>query len=536
MSRFGSPCSSVNFRSLTIAAIALFFSTSLDLAAARAAATQPLAQAQERSDLTKDQTETQLKATLERLEQHGQKKPEYVETLEQWAEVQYRNDQLTSARDAYKRVLSLSEKIARSQPVTALIGLGHCYYRLGDYPDSIPYYRRALDTLNAQADVDPALLESCLEGLAGAYFHTKQLNQSEELYKRMVDLSEKIYGSKSLQLSWALLSLKDVYQRLGKSDDARRSGEQAAAILREANLQRLQEGMVTRASDSAKHPISLRRADERSLPLIGLVDPVRSISAIILCVHGLGLRNASFASFGKRIAAHGFMVLAIDVRGFGSWQEARGHEQLDLKSCLTDLDGILRLIRKSHPDKPIFLLGESMGGAIVLRTAALHPELIDGVIASVPAAKRFTERGEAIKVGINLIRSPNRAMGVTDVLDRATDDQKAREFWARDPLARFELSPKELIQFQVFMRENVSFAPKIQKLPVLIVQGLKDRLVKPSATIDLYNSLGTEDRDLLMLGTSEHLIFEAIQCTDTAFDTVLAWLNAHLPKLAKPSG
>ncbi len=50
--------------------------------------------------------------------------------------------------------------------------------------------------------------------------------------------------------------------------------------------------------------------------------------AAILCVHGLGLHDGTYADFGQRMAELGYATYAIDVRGFGSFMEAKGRVDL----------------------------------------------------------------------------------------------------------------------------------------------------------------------------------------------------------------
>ena len=59
-------------------------------------------------------------------------------------------------------------------------------------------------------------------------------------------------------------------------------------------------------------------------------------------------------------------------------------------------------------------------------------------------------------------------------------------------------------------------------------QGMKDRLAKPGATIDLFNNLATEDRDLYLVGQCQHLIFEEVDTPDVVFQSLLAWLNNRI--------
>jgi alpha-beta hydrolase superfamily lysophospholipase len=86
--------------------------------------------------------------------------------------------------------------------------------------------------------------------------------------------------------------------------------------------------------------------------------------------------------------------------------------------------------------------------------------------------------------------------------------------WGNDPLSRMKLSPNELIQFQSFMNQNHESAHQITDKPVLIVQGVLDKLVRPEGTVELFNELNTKDKKIVLIPDGEHLIFEENQFTD----------------------
>ena len=240
------------------------------------------------------------------------------------------------------------------------------------------------------------------------------------------------------------------------------------------------------------------------------IAPGRRPVACLLCIHGLGLHAGSFEFLGSKASRRGIAVYAMDVRGFGEWMNAGGKTQVDFDHCLADVKAMLIAIRSNNPNTQVFVLGESMGGAIALRAASLFPELIDGLISSVPAEERFQQKKTSAKVAMNILR-PRRKFDIgSDIVDQATTSESLKQEWKGDPLDRLDLTSKELIQFQMFMNDNHNSAAHITRLPVLIVQGTKDKLVKPEGTWELFNELATEDKVFLAV-PGEHLIFEEAQ-------------------------
>ncbi|MDZ4835914.1 MAG: alpha/beta fold hydrolase [Candidatus Melainabacteria bacterium] len=260
--------------------------------------------------------------------------------------------------------------------------------------------------------------------------------------------------------------------------------------------------------------------------------------ACLLCVHGLGLQSNSYEFFGKEQSNRGLAVYAIDVRGFGAWMNSKGKSKMNFEQCLADVKQTLEAIRAANPGRPVYILGESMGGAIALRAASLYPDLVDGLISSVPAGERFNQGKTSVKVFLNLLTGVNLSNVGKDVVNQATANQKLKSQWQGDPLARLNLTPQELIQFQDFMNSNHDAAKKVLDMPVLFVQGNGDQLVKPEGTWELFNSVASKDKSFFAV-PGEHLIFEEAQTQeagprDQNFRIIQSWLTAKVGRRNRP--
>ena len=265
--------------------------------------------------------------------------------------------------------------------------------------------------------------------------------------------------------------------------------------------------------------------NENFVPVISWSESGVTSWAVLLCLHGLGLHKEVYEPFARKMARVGVKTYALDLRGFGSYRNAPYGTTLDWKSSLGDIETAVKAIRKENPSLPVILLGESMGGAMAIHEAATFPGLVDGVIACVPSGMRYSEKSEEIRTAVGLLRGPSKPMNVApSLLKRVTENTGLQEQWMSDEKSRLLLSPKELITFQYFMNQTGSKAAKMHDLPVLMVQGGQDKLVKESGTADLFKKVGSVDKDLIVLGTSEHLIFEEGQFDEQAVSVISSWL------------
>lgn len=105
----------------------------------------------------------------------------------------------------------------------------------------------------------------------------------------------------------------------------------------------------------------------------------------VVCVHGLVSSAASFARTLLGLRRHCDRVLAIDLPGHGQSPTPAG--RLGTRSLLESLDDALLQVT----ERPAYLLGNSLGGGLVLRFALDHPERVRGVVLSSPAGASLEE-------------------------------------------------------------------------------------------------------------------------------------------------
>lgn len=272
----------------------------------------------------------------------------------------------------------------------------------------------------------------------------------------------------------------------------------------------------------------LNPAFNQDVPLRFWFPSVAAPRAVVVCVHGMCLHSGSYAALAGSLQARGYVVVALDVRGLGTWVNSFGQDFLNLDASLADIHNTVERMHGLFPSTPIFLLGESMGGGIALHSTARNPEHIAGVISSVPGASRFNQAKETFMVLLNLPFGLNRPLNIGDsLLAKATADPNVRQAWKADPLARKTLSPKELISFQLFMSGNGKSAAKIKSKPVLVIQGMDDHLVKPPSTIKLYSLISSSNKTLLKVNSGEHLTFELNQCAPIVLEHVIKWVQSN---------
>ncbi len=106
--------------------------------------------------------------------------------------------------------------------------------------------------------------------------------------------------------------------------------------------------------------------------------------AVIVALHGMNDYANAFAMPGAWLAERGVTTYAYDQRGFGRSPNPglwAGEDALAADAC-----DAVAFARSRHPGVPVFLLGESMGGAVAIAAMMdAEPAQADGVILVAPA-------------------------------------------------------------------------------------------------------------------------------------------------------
>ena len=254
--------------------------------------------------------------------------------------------------------------------------------------------------------------------------------------------------------------------------------------------------------------------------------PAGKPTSVLLCIHGLGLHMGSYRDLAEALKKRGMAVYAVDVRGFGSWF-LKGEPKLDFEGTIADIGKTIEYIQQRYPTTPIYLLGESMGGAVALQAAAHYQDKIKGLICSVPAGDRHQGLSSDMHVGMHVLTGGFRQRfdAGSLVISYATDNPEHRSMWESDPRSRKMYSPSELLTFQHLMNRNMPAAHSLSSLPVLVIQGTKDRLVLGSGTWDVYDHITSPNRKFAISMAAEHLIYENGQCSPEDLQYTLNWMN-----------
>ncbi|MDO8607418.1 MAG: alpha/beta fold hydrolase [Phaeospirillum sp.] len=277
-----------------------------------------------------------------------------------------------------------------------------------------------------------------------------------------------------------------------------------------------------------------RAADGVRLPLRSWLPSGRP-KAVILALHGMNDYSNAFDAPGRALAAQGVATYAYDQRGFGGgphpgfWSSAA--------AMADDLCVAAALLRERHPEAPLYVLGESMGGAVALVAAAAQPPpAVSGLILSAPAVWGRSTMGFFQHTALWLAYrvAPGWTLSGGGLKIQPSDNMEMLRALSRDPLV-IKATRVDAIHGMVDLMDAAQLASADVELPTLLLYGEKDEIIPPAPTwaaIRRLPHLGDGQR-VALYADGWHMLLRDLQAR-VVVDDIVAWIEA--PKAPLPSG
>ncbi|MBK1696087.1 alpha/beta hydrolase [Rhodovibrio salinarum] len=261
--------------------------------------------------------------------------------------------------------------------------------------------------------------------------------------------------------------------------------------------------------------------DGARLPLESWL-PDDAPEAAVVALHGFNDYAHAFALPGRWFAQHGIALYAYDQRGFGRTDHAGLWPGTD--ALVADARTAARLIRQRHPDTPVYLMGASMGGAVILATAG-RGDLggADGAVLAAPAVWAISEMPFYQRAALWLTAYTVPWMTLSGAeLDRLPSDNipMLRQF-SRDPLVISQSRVDAIYGLTQLMGEALAAAPALQ-VPTLALYGRRDEIVPPQPTEKLWRRI-PEGQTRALYGTGWHMMLRDLHAP-TVWRDIRAWI------------
>ncbi|HMR29988.1 MAG TPA: alpha/beta hydrolase [Geminicoccaceae bacterium] len=253
--------------------------------------------------------------------------------------------------------------------------------------------------------------------------------------------------------------------------------------------------------------------------------------AVLLALHGFNDHHTAFAEFGPWAAGQGVLVEAYDQRGFGANPD---HGRWPGAEALTaDLRAAVVRLRQQHPGVPLYVLGESMGAAVitVAMTGSDAPE-VDGIVLSAPAVWGGAALNPFYRATLWVMRNVVPSMTLTGrgLGKQASDNIPMLRALGADPLFIKETRVDAIGGVVDLMGEALQRGPALTTRKLVLI-GQRDEIVPPEAQETFVASLPASGCTLVSYPEGWHLLLRDLQ-RQRVWQDILGWIGNGTP----PSG
>jgi acylglycerol lipase len=249
--------------------------------------------------------------------------------------------------------------------------------------------------------------------------------------------------------------------------------------------------------------------------------------AVLLIVHGLAEHSGRYTNVVDHFVPLGYAVYGVDHFGHGKSDGKRVYvERFD--DYTNTLKIYFDMIHGWQPDKPIFLVGHSMGGLISAVYLLDHQAELAGAVLSGPAVKIPNYVTPAMLFVGKMLSALIPKFGLLPLeADGVSRDPSVVQAYVSDPLVHRGKATARLAAEMVKAMQTISGQAARITLPIMIVQGSADRLVDPAGARMLYGAVSSADKEIRIYNGFYHEVFNEPE-HDKVLHDVKIWLEAHL--------
>ena len=282
-------------------------------------------------------------------------------------------------------------------------------------------------------------------------------------------------------------------------------------------------------------PVAAVMADGYHLPL-SVWQPAAEPQAIVLGLHGFNDYRQAFAAPAEYLAANGVMTYAYDQRGFGETEQRGIWPGTDVLQ--QDADTMVQLLCERYPGIPLYMVGESMGGAVVMDLVqGADPSCLNGIILVAPAVWGWQTMPMWQRSALWLAAHTTPASTLTgDGLDiTPSDNIEMLRALGRDPLV-IKATRIDTVFGLTNLMESALQSSQQLTLPALILYGENDDIIPPKSMCEMMKGLPDPHAAqwrMVLYPDGYHMLTRDLQAAMVLQD-IVAWIqdpSAPLPSV-----
>lgn len=255
-------------------------------------------------------------------------------------------------------------------------------------------------------------------------------------------------------------------------------------------------------------------------------------TATVIALHGINDYGHAFQPAATAWAREGITTYAYDQRGFG--ENANPGIWADVPTMTGDLRDVVDVVRAHHPDTPLYLVGESMGSAVVMTALGQdNPPEVDGAVLGAPAVWARQTMSGTYQWVLDGMRKlvPGLVLTGGGLGKRASDNNAVLAAMWHDPLVIKGARIDAIAGLVDLMDAAYVAAPSI-RTPLLLLYGERDEIVPRHAVVQTVARL-SHDPVIGVYPKGWHMLYRDLN-SPILFNDVRHWIMRGGDEL--PSG
>ncbi len=252
----------------------------------------------------------------------------------------------------------------------------------------------------------------------------------------------------------------------------------------------------------------------------------------LVIVHGFGEHSDRYMNVVNALVPRGYAIYSFDLRGHGRSEGRRGHVNR-WREYEEDVHVMIQQMHEQTPGLPLFLLGHSLGGLIVLTYGLRYPQETKGIISSSPALAPPGIAPVLISVSKLLSRVwPTFSMATGLDASGVSRIPEVVTAYRDDPQVHDIGSARLGTEMARAQHEVLAHAAEWQG-PLLLIQGSADRIIPPGVGKAFFEQVTVADKEMHIYADAYHEPHNDL-CAAQEMTDLTAWLSRHLEPPADP--
>lgn len=252
---------------------------------------------------------------------------------------------------------------------------------------------------------------------------------------------------------------------------------------------------------------------------------------MLIVVHGHGEHGGRYFHVPHYVRDVVDSVYIFDLRGHGRSNGLRGHIE-NFDDFCADVAQVIRhkheLLMARFGKAEIHVLGHSLGGHLVIRTALLHADLpIQSITATAPFLGIKAKVPAHKKVGARVLNRVWSSLQLSTGLDPAaiSHDQEIVRLYQQDRLVHDKMTPRFYAGVQAAMSDTMSRHSGVE-YPLQIVVPLQDEIVDAEKSLAFFRNLKHRHKRLRTYPGFFHEPMNEVG-KEPVFEDIVSWISQH---------